>query len=220
MVLDLMNVKGLTITHVKSHLQVKMYRSIKQEHMMQEAEATKNKKVRPPTPPQPNIDHVRTSGNSNHYKYQGPVATYHEFWPSCEETVTRFVPGLIRPTTTRPVILALEKLPIKRDELTEQRPHFSSFAREIQLGCYDQKSNIAPVLSKDYFRNNPPFQEKLQVLQDVKSSTGYRYPRSIVEDQECEFKRGRMESDQRRSLQASTSIDVNHDLISLELTLG
>ncbi|XP_075504197.1 myb family transcription factor PHL13-like [Primulina tabacum] len=99
MVLDLMNVKGLTITHVKSHLQ--MYRSMKQEHMMQEAEATKNKKVRP-TPPQTN--HVWSSCNSNRYYYQGPATIYE--LPSCEETFTCFSPELIRPTTARPVILA------------------------------------------------------------------------------------------------------------------
>ncbi|KAL2475657.1 HTH myb-type domain-containing protein [Abeliophyllum distichum] len=46
MVLELMNVKGLTITHVKSHLQ--MYRSTKHEQMLQEAEAaSKNINVQP-----------------------------------------------------------------------------------------------------------------------------------------------------------------------------
>ncbi|XP_057499657.1 transcription factor HHO1-like isoform X2 [Actinidia eriantha] len=61
MVLQLMNVKGLTISHVKSHLQ--MYRSMRHEQMVQEEEANKNDKIQVP-----NFNRFPQSGSLYHPK--------------------------------------------------------------------------------------------------------------------------------------------------------
>uniref|UniRef100_A0A6N2KXT8 HTH myb-type domain-containing protein n=1 Tax=Salix viminalis TaxID=40686 RepID=A0A6N2KXT8_SALVM len=75
MVLQIMDVKGLTISHVKSHLQ--MYRSMKHEQMIQEAamEAKKNGKE-PQMHPSNYLSHSMCYQQNRHLNGKGSVNNY------------------------------------------------------------------------------------------------------------------------------------------------
>ncbi|CAA2969687.1 transcription repressor KAN1-like [Olea europaea subsp. europaea] len=190
MVLELMNVKGLTITHVKSHLQ--MYRSTKHEQMLQEAEAEAGNSApfnSQQTNHQQHYRRVFTSNNMIQNEYHG----------TCYDL------EIAPRAPTKPAIWFLEIHPFRID-----LSYSNVTTQEYEHGFNDSTS----IMFKDFLSSfDSQGGEKKQILAAVQDENSLKWlPKSLAEESVGTLPL-------KLALESTVPIDGAND-VSLELTLG